>query len=35
MSGLVKAAQEIKETGTFNYLDWALTTPELNSLIQG
>jgi len=35
MSGLVKAAQEVKETGTFGYLDWALTTPELNSLIQG
>jgi 2-methylisocitrate lyase-like PEP mutase family enzyme len=33
MTGLVKAAQEIKETGTFDYLDWALTTPELNSLI--
>lgn len=35
MSGLVKAAQEVKETGTFGYLDWALTTPELNSLMQG
>ncbi len=35
MSGLLEAAREVKEKGTFGYLDRALTTPELNSLMQG
>lgn len=30
MSGLLNAAQEIRKTGTFDYLDHSLTTPELN-----
>jgi 2-methylisocitrate lyase-like PEP mutase family enzyme len=34
MSGLLAAATEVKETGTFGYLDHALATPELNALLQ-
>ena len=33
MSGLVDAAREVKDKGSFGYLDRALTTPELNALI--
>ena len=35
MSGLLEAAREVKEMGTFGYLDHAMTTPELNSFMQG
>ena len=35
MSGLVEVAREVKENGTFRYLDHTLTTPELNSFMQG
>jgi len=35
MSGLLEAAREVKEKGTFGYLDRVLTTPELNSFMQG
>jgi 2-methylisocitrate lyase-like PEP mutase family enzyme len=35
MSGLLDAAREVKDTGTFGYLDRALTTPELNGFMQG
>jgi len=35
MSGLVEVAREVKEKGTFGYLDRTLTTPELNSFMQG
>jgi 2-methylisocitrate lyase-like PEP mutase family enzyme len=34
MSGLLDAAREVKETGTFDYLDRSLTTPELNGFMQ-
>lgn len=34
MSGLVEAAREVKEQGTFGYLDGSLTTPELNGLMR-
>jgi 2-methylisocitrate lyase-like PEP mutase family enzyme len=34
MSGLLEAAREVQAQGTFGYLDRALTTLELNSLIQ-
>lgn len=34
MSGLIEAAREVKETGTFGYLDRILITSELNSLMQ-
>jgi 2-methylisocitrate lyase-like PEP mutase family enzyme len=35
ISGLVEAAREVKKQGSFSYLDRVLTTPELNSLMQG
>lgn len=35
MSGLVDAAREVKNKGTFSYLDSSLTTPELNAFMQG
>jgi len=34
MSGLVNAAHEVKDKGTFGYLDEAMTTPELNGFMQ-
>jgi 2-methylisocitrate lyase-like PEP mutase family enzyme len=34
MSGLLTAAHEVKDNGTFGYLDHSLTTPELNGLMQ-
>jgi 2-methylisocitrate lyase-like PEP mutase family enzyme len=34
MSGLLQAAREVKEHGTFDYLDRSLTTPELNAFMQ-
>ncbi|HEY3845795.1 MAG TPA: isocitrate lyase/phosphoenolpyruvate mutase family protein [Acetobacteraceae bacterium] len=35
MSGLVTAVREVKEHGTFGYLDATMTTPELNGFMQG
>lgn len=35
MSGLLQAAREVKEQGTFGYLDTSLATPELNAFMQG
>jgi hypothetical protein len=29
------AAREVKEQGTFTYLDRSMTTPELNAFMQG
>lgn len=34
MSGLLAAAREAKEQGTFGYLDHTMTTPELNGFMQ-
>jgi len=34
MSGVVDAAKEVREKGTFTYLDRTLTTPELNAFMQ-
>jgi 2-methylisocitrate lyase-like PEP mutase family enzyme len=34
VSGLVEAAREVKERGTFGYLDRTLTTPELNAFMR-
>ena len=31
MSGLVNAAREVKDHGTFGYVDATMATPELNS----
>jgi 2-methylisocitrate lyase-like PEP mutase family enzyme len=35
MSGLVNAAREVKEQGTFGYVDTGMTTPELNNFMSG
>ena len=35
MAALLEAAREVKGTGTFGYLDRALSTPDLNTLLQG
>lgn len=35
MTGLVEAAREVKDTGTFAYLDRALATPDLNAFMEG
>ncbi len=35
MSGLVNAAREVKEQGTFGYVDATMATPELNSYMSG
>ena len=34
MSGLVNAAREVKEHGTFGYVDTTMATPELNSFMR-
>jgi 2-methylisocitrate lyase-like PEP mutase family enzyme len=34
MAGLVAAAREIKQSGTFGYLDTAITTPDLNEFLR-
>ena len=35
MSGVVDAAREVKDKGTFGYLDRVLSTPDLNAFMQG
>lgn len=35
MSGLRNAAREVQDRGTFDYLEYAMTTPELNGFMQG
>jgi 2-methylisocitrate lyase-like PEP mutase family enzyme len=35
MSGVVDAAKEVREKGTFTYLERTLTTPELNAFMRG
>lgn len=35
MSGLLDAAREVQERGSFGYLDTTLATPELNAFMQG
>ena len=34
VAALIAAASEVKEKGTFDYIDNALTTPELNQYMQ-
>jgi len=34
MTGLVEAAREVKDKGTFGYLDRAVSTPDLNAFMQ-
>src|SRR5207237_673266 len=33
MTGLLNAAREVKEPGTFGYLDQAIATPDLNAFM--
>jgi 2-methylisocitrate lyase-like PEP mutase family enzyme len=35
MSGLVNAAREVKDLGTFGYVDTGMATPELNNFMSG
>jgi 2-methylisocitrate lyase-like PEP mutase family enzyme len=35
MTGVVEAAREVKEKGTFGYLDRSVSTPDLNTFMQG
>ena len=35
MTGVVEAAREVKDKGTFGYLDRSLGTPDLNAFMQG
>jgi 2-methylisocitrate lyase-like PEP mutase family enzyme len=35
MSGLLEAAREVKDKGTFGYLDRSLSTPDLNAFMEG
>jgi 2-methylisocitrate lyase-like PEP mutase family enzyme len=35
MTGVVNAAREVKDKGTFGYLDQSIATPDLNSFMQG
>ena len=35
MSGLLEAAREVKEKGTFGYLERTISTPDLNNFMQG
>ncbi|HEX2887933.1 isocitrate lyase/PEP mutase family protein [Vineibacter terrae] len=35
MSGLMTAAQEVKDKGTFGYIDTTASTPEINGFMQG
>lgn len=34
MSGLLEAAREVREKGSFGYLDSTVSTPELNGFMQ-
>jgi hypothetical protein len=34
MTGLVDAAREVKDKGTFGYIDRSMPTPELNAFMQ-
>ena len=35
MTALLEAAREVKDKGTFGYLDRSLSTPEVNAFMQG
>jgi len=34
MTGLVEAAREVKDKGTFGYIDRSLGTPDLNAFMK-
>ncbi|MFM9942847.1 MAG: oxaloacetate decarboxylase [Hyphomicrobiaceae bacterium] len=35
MTGLIEAAREVKDQGTFGYLDRSLATPDINAFLKG
>jgi hypothetical protein len=35
MTGLLAAAREVKDGGTFGYLDRSVATPDLNAFMEG
>jgi hypothetical protein len=35
MTGLLDAAREVKDQGSFGYLERTITTPEINGFMQG
>ena len=35
MSGLVEAAREVKDKGSFGYLERTMATPDLNGFMRG
>ncbi|HUK10760.1 MAG TPA: isocitrate lyase/phosphoenolpyruvate mutase family protein [Stellaceae bacterium] len=35
MTGVIEAAREVKEQGTFSYLDRSIATPDLNAYLKG
>jgi len=35
MTGVIEAAREVKEQGTFDYLDRSIATPDLNAYLKG
>ncbi len=35
VTGLVEAAREVKDKGTFGYLDRSLATPDVNAFMEG
>jgi 2-methylisocitrate lyase-like PEP mutase family enzyme len=35
MAGLLDAAREVKDKGTFGYVDRGVPTPELNAFMEG
>jgi 2-methylisocitrate lyase-like PEP mutase family enzyme len=35
MTGLANAAREVKDRGTFGYVDLSMATPELNNFMSG
>jgi 2-methylisocitrate lyase-like PEP mutase family enzyme len=35
MTGLLEAAREVKDKGTFGYLERSVATPDLNAFLQG
>ena len=35
MTGLLDAAREVQEKGTFGYVDTSIATPDLNAFMQG
>ena len=35
MTGLLNAAKEVREQGTFDYIDTSLATPDMNAFLRG